>query len=76
MKTKRTTERKLLPARLAEHKLSRAILRHIRRWLSEWPEDSGAHGITEERCLELRFSLVVTNFFFRVLSARGSENQT
>ena len=52
-----------LPATLANYKPGRAILRHLRRWLAEMPDDRTAYGMTEERRLELRFSLIFASAF-------------
>jgi len=60
MNTKRTAERKLLPASLAEYKPGKAIGRRLRDWLAEIPEDTCLHGITPERSLELRLSLILS----------------
>ena len=48
-----------LPASLSRFNPSKAILRRIRGWLAEFPEDVCPPGLNEERRLELRFGLVV-----------------
>lgn len=58
-KTPAPKEESKLPTSLTRFKPSKAILRHIRRWMAEFPEDTCPPGLSEERRLELRFGLVV-----------------
>ena len=71
MNKTRTPEK--LPATLTQYKPSKAIVRRFRTWLTDFPEDDTACGLTEERRIELRFGVTLSLAFTAYCSPSDSE---